>query len=75
MNRRKNVTIRVHPQRVEVARSGDLAYSYSNFEMEFDEPGKSNRLEHTKFSGSTLNVWKKVNGKWLIAASFNRPDE
>jgi hypothetical protein len=74
-SRRTNSVIHVHPQRVEVARSGDLAYSYSNFEMEYEQPGKGGRLEQVGFRGSSLNVWKKVNGKWLVVASFNRRNE
>jgi ketosteroid isomerase-like protein len=54
-----------------VAKSGDLAYEYSNFRMEWDGPdGK-----RTGFNGALLRVWRKVDGQWLAEALYARPNE
>ena len=47
--------------RLEVAKSGDLAYEFSNFKAEYllkDQPGKPEQ-----FTGSLLRVWKKDGGR------------
>ena len=59
--------------RLEVAKSGDLAYEFSNFKAEYllkDQPGKP-----VQFTGSILRVWKKESGGWKMAAQFQRPHE
>jgi ketosteroid isomerase-like protein len=54
-------------RRLEVAQGGDMAYEFSDVELSF-------RLNAPKgprpdiFTSSDLRVWKKVNGRWLIAA-------
>jgi uncharacterized protein (TIGR02246 family) len=52
------------PTRVDVARSGDLAYSYGTFEFRsIDKSGKST-VEHGKYT----TVWKKQSsGPWKVA--------
>jgi ketosteroid isomerase-like protein len=49
------------PTKVEVARSGDLAYLYGTYEVSFDEaPGK-----RTTDRGKLVEVWKKqADGTW-----------
>ena len=55
--------------RIEVAKSGDLTYEFSNSEVSFDL--KSSKRE--SLQNSTLRVWKKEAGEWKIAAQFSRP--
>ena len=59
----------VEPQRIVVAKSGDLAYEYSTTTLEFDL--KSG--EHVVHKGAQLRVWQKENGQWKQAAVFVRP--
>jgi ketosteroid isomerase-like protein len=57
--------------RIEVAKSGDLAYEFSNVEVSLElKDGKK-----MAFPNSTLRVWKKEAGQWKIAAHFARPHE
>jgi len=59
------------PVRIEVAKSGDLAYEFSNSELSFElKDGKKE-----SFMNSTLRVWRKEAGQWKIAAHFARPHE
>jgi hypothetical protein len=57
------------PVRIEIAKSGDLAYEYSNSTLSFDlkNGGKES------FPTSILRVWKKEGGQWKMAAMFARP--
>jgi len=55
--------------RIEVAKSGDMAYEFSNNVLSFDlKDGKKE-----SFPTSILRVWKKEAGQWKIAAHFSRP--
>jgi hypothetical protein len=60
---------RTTPVKIEIARSGDLAYEYSDGELSFDK--KSG--EKVSLPQSRLRVWKKENGQWKIAAGFSFP--
>ena len=51
--------------RIEIAKSGDLAYEFSNSDVRFDL--KSGQEEIT-IPASVLRVWKKDGGQWKIAA-------
>lgn len=55
--------------RVEVSKSGDLAYEFSNVELSFE------RTDGTRVSAPTsvLRVWRKEAGQWKVAAMFARP--
>ena len=57
------------PSKVEVARSGDLGYSYGVYEMTFNDP-KGNPVND---KGKYVEVWKKqADGKWKCAVdTFN----
>ena len=55
--------------RIEVAKSGDLAYEFSDATLTFDL--KNGRKEN--LDTSILRVWKKEAGQWKIAAMFARP--
>jgi ketosteroid isomerase-like protein len=62
-------TTKTTPVRIEVAKSGDLAYEFNN--SEFTYQLKTGRKVTSRASG--LRVWKKVDGQWKVAASFSRP--
>jgi ketosteroid isomerase-like protein len=72
MQQRRNQKSEVKVIRLEVAAAGDMAYEFSNFTLSWDVADTN---EHTSFTGSALRVWKKVNGKWQVAASFQRPHD
>ena len=73
--KRTNEKLKTRVQRVEVSKSGDMAYGFALFDLEFDHPDSAGKKEHVKFEGSQLTVWKKAGGQWRMAASFNRPNE
>jgi hypothetical protein len=58
------------PIRIEIAKSGDLAYEFSDSELNVDL--KSGEREPAN-PASVLRVWKKEAGQWKIAAMFARP--
>jgi hypothetical protein len=63
-SQRTRTTIR----RIEVAKSGDLAYEFNDAELSYDlKNGK-----HISFPRSALRVWKKEGGQWKVAAHFSR---
>lgn len=47
---------------------GTMAWDYGTFSQTADVKGKP-----TKQSGNFLNVWKRVDGKWKIAAEISSP--
>ena len=53
-------------KRIEIAKSGDLAYEYSDTELSFDL--KNGR--HVVLPSATLRAWRKEAGQWKIAALF-----
>jgi ketosteroid isomerase-like protein len=55
-------------QRIEVAKAGDMAYEFSNAELNFEmKSGKKETLRT-----SILRVWKKEGNEWRVAAWFSR---
>ena len=58
------------PVRIEIAKSGDLAYEFSNSELRFE---LKNGERESAIPSSVLRVWKKDGGQWKIAALFARP--
>ena len=58
------------PVRIEIAKSGDLAYEFSNSEVVFD---LKNGERESAVPSSVLRVWKKDGEQWKIAALFARP--
>jgi hypothetical protein len=57
------------PVRIEIAKSGDLAYEFSDSELIFDLQNGGREA----IPSSVLRVWKKDGGQWKIAAMFARP--
>ena len=69
---RKNQVGSQHPQRIEISKSGDMAYEYGTGELSFDaqKTGK-----HVAFQLGYLRVWKSVDGERKVAATMMRPIE
>jgi ketosteroid isomerase-like protein len=58
-------------QRVEVARSGDLAFSQGSFEISIHDSDGKLVTDHGKY----VAVWKKQpNGRWKAVADIGNPD-
>lgn len=64
-------TTKTTVRRIEVARSGDLAYEFSDGNLV--EQFKGGKTENSTIS--ILRVWKKVGGQWLVAARLSRTHE
>ena len=64
-SQRTKTTVR----RIEIAKSGDLAYEFSDVQLSFQL--QNGRQE--SFPSSILRVWKKDAGQWKVAAHFARP--
>ena len=66
---RKGGSTATKVRRIKVAKSGDMAYEFSDVDATIIEgSGKSG-----SFQASMLRVWKKVDGKWHVAARFQAP--
>jgi ketosteroid isomerase-like protein len=71
MANRASKTTKTTPVRIEVAKSGDLAYEFSNSDIIIvTKDGKKE-----SFPTSLLRVWEKESGEWKIAAHFVRSHE
>ncbi|HJP87205.1 MAG TPA: nuclear transport factor 2 family protein [Gemmatimonadaceae bacterium] len=55
---------------VNFSNDGSMAWDYGTFSQTVDVKGKP-----TKQSGNFLNVWKRVDGKWKIAAEISTPSQ
>ena len=66
-SQRSTTTVR----RIEIAKSGDLAYEFSDSELSYQlkNAGK------VSFPRSVLRIWKKDGGQWKVAAYFARAHE
>ena len=64
-----NVKIRWIPVRVEVAKSGELAYTSGTYNLSFDSPGK--RVED---KGKYLTIWQKAGQTWKVAEDIFNSD-
>jgi ketosteroid isomerase-like protein len=71
LDKRKNQKSTYKVERLEVAASGDMAWEFSYGKLEYDLDESPAR--HVSFENARLSVWKKVNGQWKVAASFQRP--
>ena len=54
---------------VVVAQSGDLAYDYGTYHMEFDDA----EGRHVAIDGASLRAWRKVDGQWKPAVTVAHP--
>ena len=58
-----NLDFSFTPSRIEVSKAGDMAYDVGTYRMSFDGPdGK------VSDEGNFTTVWKKVDGRWMIAS-------
>jgi ketosteroid isomerase-like protein len=63
-----NLKIGWQPVRVDVAASGDLAYTRGTYTLTFTDPDGKTVTDRGKY----LEVWKKTGGKWrCVADAFN----
>lgn len=69
---RKNQSAAEHPQRIVVAKSGDVAYEYGSGDMSYDDQKTG---KHVTFQGAYLRVWKSAGGECEVAAFMYRPIE
>lgn len=69
---RKNQTGADHPQRIVVAKSGDMAYEYGRGSVSYEvqKTGK-----HVTFEVAYLRVWKSAGGECKVAAYMVKPIE
>jgi len=67
--------IKTSIQRIDIAKSGDMAYEFSDAELTVEEKGPDGKPRSNTFMTSRLRVWKKVGGQWLVAAQFARPHD
>ncbi len=67
---RKNQKITSKTNRLEVAKSGDLAYELGEYVLEFDRPNN----EHVSIEGTYVRTWKKVDGQWMVDLHYVRPN-
>jgi hypothetical protein len=58
------------PVRIEIAKSGDLAYEFSNSTLIFD---LQNGEQEEALPASVLRVWKKDGEQWKLGAMFAFP--
>jgi hypothetical protein len=56
-------------RRIEIAKSADLAYEFSDSILSFEVKGGARRVS---FPTSLLRVWRKEAGQWSVAAQFGR---
>lgn len=56
--------------KIEVSSAGDMAYTYGSYELSMTGP----KGEPVKEVGKYLTVWKKVDGKWMVAVDANNSD-
>ena len=69
---RKNQAGSQHPQRIDVSKSGDMAYEYGTGELSYDDQKTG---KHVAFQAGYLRVWKLVDGECKVAATLMKPIE
>ncbi|MBB1284803.1 nuclear transport factor 2 family protein [Flavisolibacter sp. BT320] len=67
---RKNQKITSKTNRLEVAKSGDLAYEFGEYKLEFDTLSN----EHVVIDGTYVRTWKKIDGQWMVDLHYVRPN-
>src|SRR5918995_6558696 len=60
-NQKLTETIR----RLEVSKSGDMAWEFTDFRLSYEATSTGKRVE---FPGSMLRVWQKIDERWRIVA-------
>ena len=54
---------------VKISDDGNMAYDHGTYTMTVTQPGG----KPTKETGAYLNVWRKVDGQWKLAAEMSTP--
>lgn len=67
---RLNATQTARIQRIEVAKSGDMAYEFGYGDLAWDTPQK----KHVSFEASYIRIWRKVDNQWKEEVFFARPN-
>jgi hypothetical protein len=57
-------------EQLQVAASGDMAYEYSTYHFSYVRTSDKQKFE---LDGASLRVWRKLDGRWRIVATFQRP--
>ena len=65
--------VEVRVRRIEIAQAGDMAYEFSDGTVNRRVRTADGREEPATVENSILRVWRKVDGRWLIAAHFSAP--
>ena len=65
--------VEVRVRRIEVAAAGDMAYEFSDGTIRRLVRTADGREAPATVENSILRVWRKVDGRWLIAAHFSAP--
>ena len=63
------VSVTFQTTQLDISKSGDLASDRGTYALAFD--GENGRIRDT---GKFVVVWKKVKGKWMIAADIFNSD-
>jgi hypothetical protein len=66
---RKNPVADLHPQRIVVSNSGDMAYEYGRGEVSYDLPKTG---KHVSFQAGYLRVWRAIDGECKVSAHMMR---
>lgn len=69
---RKNQVSADHPQRIVMAKAGDMAYEYGRGNLSYDDQKTG---KHVTFQTGYLRVWKSVDGECKVAAFMIMPIE
>ncbi|HSU27470.1 MAG TPA: DUF4440 domain-containing protein [Chitinophagaceae bacterium] len=59
-----------HADKVEVAGSGEMAYSYGNYELNFNDAAGKPMTDKGKYA----TIWKKQDGNWKVALDIFNSD-
>lgn len=59
----------IAPRRVDVSATGDMAYATGRYQIRSGSP-TGDLLE----TGKYLQIWKKMNGQWMVVAEMNNSD-
>ena len=59
-------------RRIDIAKSNDLAYEFSQQDVTYDEADTSGKVTSRPVTTSILRVWKKTWEQWMIAAAFSK---
>lgn len=60
---------RILSNTVKISDDGNMAYDHGTYTMTVTQPGG----KPTKYDGAYLNVWRKVDGQWKLAAEMSTP--